>query len=152
MDLVEKAYNYAREKHQGQMYGDMPYTYHLNCVGTLVFERNEENPLLSTLMAIAYLHDVMEDCGVTYEELVKEFGVCIAYAVRALTKTPLPEGKDAEEHYMEYMQGCVKVALALEVKKCDTMTNLFHSFKNSRQKGINKYVRQIRILENGGFV
>jgi (p)ppGpp synthase/HD superfamily hydrolase len=36
-------------------------------------------------ISAALLHDVMEDCGVTYEELTKEFGQTVADAVRELT-------------------------------------------------------------------
>lgn len=140
--LVRKAERFAADKHKGQKYGEKPYLYHLEGVVRNVIQRNKEDPLLSTLVAIAWLHDVVEDCGVTVQELEKEFGLCIALSVEALSKT---KGQD----YKEYMLQCCKSALAREVKICDTMFNLESSFNSRNEKGMKKYPTQLAILVEG---
>ncbi|MNE04014.1 GTP pyrophosphokinase rsh [compost metagenome] len=142
--LVARAELYATEKHAGQMYGEYPYTYHLEKVALNVALRNKDHQLLSTLVAVAWLHDVMEDCGVTYEELVREFGVCIASSVRALTKV---KGRS----YQEYLEDCMQYAIAHEVKICDTFANLTESIFTRNEKGMKKYPRQLAILINGEY-
>ncbi len=150
--LESRAEAYARKAHGNQKYGDKPYAYHLSMVVENVKLRKKGDPLLSTYVAIAWLHDVIEDCGVTYEELEREFGVCIADAVRRLTKT-----KDTT--YEAYMEGCIFSNMAREVKICDTMANLLESFASSGstnpalkakgEKGMKKYPRQLFILTEG---
>lgn len=137
-----EAYFFAKEKHQGQLYGDLPYTFHLHSVAHLVGLMYKGNPLIETLLSIAYLHDVMEDCGVTYEELAQKFGVCIAESVKAITKV---EG----ESYEEYMAKVIASDLARKVKVCDTMSNLHNSFISGREKGMAKYPTQLAILHKG---
>lgn len=140
--LVRRAYDFAKEKHDGQMYGNRPYMYHLENVVELVDEMYYHDPLLITLTAIAYLHDVMEDCGVTYNELAQEFGICIAEAVKAITK-------DKSQSYEDYMKQVIGNSLARKVKVCDTLTNMLHSFLENREKGMRKYPHQLVILERG---
>lgn len=141
-NLVTRAYNFAKSKHEGQMYGNVPYMYHLENVVELVQDMYREDPLLQTIIAIGYLHDVMEDCGVTYEELEKEFGVCIAFTVRYISKV---KGQE----YDEYMRQVLTSELARKVKVADTITNLLHSFQEGRKKGMRKYPHQLVILERG---
>lgn len=150
--LIAKAKRYATEKHKGQKYGDEPYTYHLELVVANVAMRKKGDPMLSTYIAAAWLHDVMEDCGVLYSEIEREFGVAIAYAVQCLTKTK-------DESYQRYIQSCIDCAVAREVKICDTMANLTESFKSSSHpnptvrakgaKGIAKYPLQLHMLIEG---
>lgn len=140
--LLDKAFDFAQRKHNGQMYGDRQYTYHLNQVADLVYDMYNKDPLIDTLMAIAYLHDVSEDCGVTYDELAKEFNVCIATSVIAISKR---EG----ESKADYLNRVLGNELARKVKICDTISNLMHSFLSGREKGMNKYPEQLMILQRG---
>lgn len=142
LTISEAAYKFAKGKHKGQMYGDMPYTVHLHHTAHLVEVMHKDHNMLDTLLAIAYLHDVMEDCGVTYEELVKEFGVCIATSVQAMTKVK-------GEIFPDYMEKVIANSMARKVKICDTMTNLHHSFIAGREKGMLKYPNQLAILHRG---
>lgn len=144
LDLEKRAEAYATVKHKGQKYGDKDYVYHLRMVVENVIKRNQDHPLLSTLIAIAWLHDVLEDTDTTYRELEREFGVCIADAVRRLTKV---EGVS----YKDYLQGCIDSALAREGKTCDTMANMVESIKSDNEKGLKKYPRQLTILVTGVY-
>lgn len=141
--LVMKAKRFAEKAHLGQEYGDKAYTYHLQGVVSFVETRMKGDPMLSTYMAAAWLHDVLEDTTVTYKDLVDEFGLCIAEVVQYLTKV---EG----EEYEEYMRKVLKSAIAREIKICDTMFNLMESsFRDRSPKREAKYARQLDILVQG---
>ena len=144
LELEKRAEAFATEKHKGQKYGEHDYTYHLRQVVENVNKRNQSHPLLSTLVAIAWLHDVLEDTDTKYIEIEREFGTAVAYSVLGLTKR---EGLP----YQDYMESIVGTALAREVKICDTMANLVESIKTQREKGIKKYPRQLAILVTGVY-
>ncbi|UAV89635.1 putative phosphohydrolase [Pseudomonas phage COT4] len=140
--LQSRAMNFALKAHGDQMYGDHPYSYHLGQVVANVMIRKKDDPLLSTYVAVAWLHDTMEDCGVTFKQIQDEFGLAIADSVQRLTKTK-------EMQYEHYLAGCIMSAVAREVKICDTMANLMESFRNNREKGMLKYPKQLAILTAG---
>lgn len=140
--LESRAIEFAIAAHGDQMYGDHPYSYHLSQVVANVKIRKADDPMLSTYVAVAWLHDTMEDCGVTFKQIQDEFGLAIADAVQRLTKTK-------EMQYEHYLAGCIMSAVAREVKICDTMANLMESFRNNREKGMLKYPKQLAILTAG---
>lgn len=142
--LEAKAKRFAIKAHGEQGYGDSgkPYSYHLEQVVANVKLRMKGDPLLSTYVAVAWLHDVIEDTGTTFEDLNKEFGMAIAYSVLRLTK-------QSAESYTDYIQACIDSAVAREVKICDTMANLTESFKTGNAKGLAKYPRQLHMLIEG---
>ena len=81
--FVQKAYDYAARAHQGQVrLSGEPFIQHP--VGTALYlaELNMD----ATTLAGALLHDVIEDCGVTYEEVEGEFGNEVARLVDGVTK------------------------------------------------------------------
>lgn len=62
-------------------------------------------------MIIAVLHDVMEDCGVSFEKLEAEFGTNIAEAVFRLSREEYQSWKDYLEKVMMSEDTCwVKLA------------------------------------------
>ena len=81
--LIEKAYEKAICAHCGQkrMSGE-DYVIHPIAVAELLFEMGMD----SESIAAALLHDVVEDCDVTFADLTKEFGTSIAKIVDGVTK------------------------------------------------------------------
>lgn len=140
--LEAKAKRFALKAHGDQKYGDHPYAYHLGQVVENVRLRMKDDPMLSIYLAVAWLHDTLEDTNVTFKELHDEFGLCVAAAVLALTKVD-------ELSYEQYMVNCCENAIAREVKTCDTMANLNESFRSLRKKGMYKYPTQLAILVAG---
>jgi (p)ppGpp synthase/HD superfamily hydrolase len=142
--LESKAKRFAIKAHGEQGYGDSgkPYSYHLEQVVANVKLRMKGNPLLSTYIAVAWLHDTIEDTGVTFQDIEREFGMAIAYSVLRLTKM---EGED----YNTYIYSCITNAIAREVKICDTMANLTESFMSGNEKGLAKYPKQLDMLLKG---
>jgi len=81
--LVEDAYNYASEEHEGQMRksGD-PYIEHPLQTALILAELE----LDASSLAAALLHDVPENCGIPVSEIEAKFGAEIAKLVEASTK------------------------------------------------------------------
>ena len=83
LNLIKKAYEFAEEKHKGQFRksGD-PYILHLIEVAYIIATL-QGGP---STIAAGLLHDTIEDCEVTKEEIAKEFNEDIAEIVFCLTK------------------------------------------------------------------
>lgn len=83
LQLIREAYQYAYEKHFGvkRMTGEDYIEHPLNVAYILT----EINADAETLCA-ALLHDVLEDCDVTKEELEAQFGHTVANLVDGVTK------------------------------------------------------------------
>lgn len=111
MNLLEKAIGLALRAHAGQVdKGGNPYILHPLAVMHRVKTVKEK--------IVAVLHDVVEDCGVTREDLLTEgFDQEIVEAIFALTRK---EG----ETYMEFVQRCSENTLAAGVKIEDITENL----------------------------
>jgi len=87
-DLLRRAYAYAAEKHEGQTRrSGEPYITHPLAVATILTELEMDD---STLAA-GLLHDVVEDCGVSREQIAQEFGEEIADLVDGVTKLKLAD-------------------------------------------------------------
>ncbi len=83
LDLLERAYIFAREKHEGQYRASgEPYIIHPIEVAKLLTVLKVD---VETLAA-ALLHDVLEDTDTTYDQLVKYFGERVAKLVFGVTK------------------------------------------------------------------
>lgn len=135
VDLVVKG-------HEGQNYGNAPYTYHLQNVENLVrflfqFENKEDT---AKLVELAWLHDILEDKPKFYHEYVKHLlPLELQEAVEAISKR---KGETREE----YILRCKKNPYARKVKIADTMSNLEHSIKDGNIKRIRKYTKQLESL------
>ncbi len=96
---IKKAFDFAETSHEGQLRksGD-PYIIHpVAAAHTLASLRLDPETLQATL-----LHDVIEDCGVTVEQLSNNFGPEVAKLVDGVTKlTQLDLPNATEEHVLE---------------------------------------------------
>ena len=81
--LIEKAYHFAEECHNGQkrMSGG-PYIEHPLQTALFLAELH----LDATTISSALLHDVIEDCNVTYDDVKIRFGEDVAKLVDSVTK------------------------------------------------------------------
>ena len=87
-DLLRRAYAYAAEKHEGQSRrSGEPYITHPLAVSLILTELEMDDATL----AAGLLHDVVEDCGVTRDQLAAEFGDEIADLVDGVTKLKLAD-------------------------------------------------------------
>jgi (p)ppGpp synthase/HD superfamily hydrolase len=117
IELVYAAANFAREAHKGQTYGDGAYfDNHVDLVADLVSKHTSSLACL----AAAYLHDVVEDCDVTLQDIADQFGPHVATIVGQLTH-------DDDRHYMDYLMDITSLEAKL-IKYCDMMMN----YRNAR--------------------
>ena len=84
VELVDKAYRFAKEAHKGvKRHSGEPYILHPLAVAKIVIS---ELGLGSTSICAALLHDVVEDTDYTRDDIEATFGKKIADIVEGLTK------------------------------------------------------------------
>ena len=82
-ELIKRAAEYAKEKHHGQKrYSGAPYYTHTFSVAKILGELGVN----VNVVCAGLLHDVIEDCGVTKEEIEKEFNDTIAFYVDGISR------------------------------------------------------------------
>ncbi len=91
--IVYEAMMFARQAHaeQKRKYTGVPYITHLAEVAGIVATCKG---CRDSWIAIAWLHDCMEDCGVKFVDLIDKFGYTVAAGVRHLSD--LEDGNRAE--------------------------------------------------------
>jgi GTP diphosphokinase / guanosine-3',5'-bis(diphosphate) 3'-diphosphatase len=111
-ELVADAYNAAHAAHRGQTRkSGEPFVYHPLATADVLAELR----LDPTTIAAALLHDVLEDTGVTKEELSERFGDDVAEIVDGVTKLKrLPSG-NLEEAQAESLRKMI-VAMSRDVR------------------------------------
>lgn len=86
--IINKAREFAIAKHGEQRYGEHPYVYHLDIAVNAIIAYGQGTMSDPELVAAVYLHDVLEDCAVSREEIALEFGDRVATLVWAVTDEP----------------------------------------------------------------
>lgn len=116
IEIVEKAYTYAKEKHGETLDNDGQnfFEAHPAKVADLI---TIVAPTDYNLIAAAYLHDVVEDTNATYEDLIREFNQDVADLVMEVTH----EGqKDSKGYYFPRL----KTQRGIVLKFADRLSNL----------------------------
>ena len=139
VDLYLKALSFATKCHEGQKdKGGSDYIGH----PIRVADRCSS----STAMVVALLHDVMEDCDVTADDLLAEgFPKEVVKTVAILTRGDT-------ETYNEYIQRLSKNKLAREVKLADLEDNMnVRRLNRELTEGdlslLNRYIRAYKFLK-----
>ena len=110
--LIDKAYNYAYDKHKDQKRrSGEPYFVHcLNVAYELAKLKTDPYTISAGL-----LHDVIEDCNVSKEEFIEEFGEEIYEMVEAVTKISNLKFTD-EKEYQAVNHRKILIAMAKDVR------------------------------------
>ena len=110
--LIDKAYNYAYDKHKDQKRrSGEPYFVHcLNVAYELAKLKTDPYTIAAGL-----LHDVIEDCNVSKEEFIEEFGEEIYEMVEAVTKISNLKFTD-EKEYQAVNHRKILIAMAKDVR------------------------------------
>lgn len=85
--LAGEAAAFAIRAHEGQIRTGTRFPYVVHPIGTGMLLR-QYYPDNEALEAAGYLHDVIEDTDVTYDDLIDRFGMEVAYLVHAVTRRP----------------------------------------------------------------
>lgn len=101
MELIDKAVEYAREKHAPQKRKDgSPYIIHPLAVATIVAEMG----LDTDAILAALLHDCIEDTDVSFDDIAKLFGQTVAELVEGVTKLTRANFSSSEQAQMENLR------------------------------------------------
>jgi (p)ppGpp synthase/HD superfamily hydrolase len=133
-NLLKKAWLIAENAHHHQMYGDEPYINHIK----RVYERVKQlvEPTDHQTLAIAILHDVIEDSDVSINEVFGACGIFVSDMVSTLTHK-------RGETYKQYLERVNHFHTARLVKVCDLLDNLSHSYLSNDLYRISKYEKAL---------
>ena len=147
LELVKRAYEFARDKHEGQYRktGE-PYITHPLSVAMILTEIYAD---AETLCA-GLLHDVLEDCDCTEEEMEKEFGTSITRIVQGVTKLSRIHFSTENDYLIEYYKkiivGMSEDVRVIIVKLADRLHNLRTLWALPKEKQKEKAHEALDIL------
>ena len=146
MTVVEKARVFATAAHvacgQLRKYTFEPYIVHPAEVVSIV----KSVPHTEAMLAAAWLHDVVEDTGVTNETIRAEFGEEVADLVGWLTDVSRPEqGNRAVRKAIDRAHTAMAPAEAQTVKLADLISNT-RSIMAHDEKFAKTYLEEKRLL------
>ena len=125
LDLVTRAFEFSREAHAGQLRrSGEPYLSHPIEVAIILAEHCFDGITL----AAALLHDVIEDCGVTEEQLTREFGAEIVGLVVGVSKlsslAPRSQLEMQAENFRRMFVAVARDIRILVIKLADRLHNM----------------------------
>ena len=147
MNIKVKALTFATAAHAavGQLrkYTNEPYIVHPIEVAGIVAEVPGAT---DEMIAAAYLHDVVEDTGVTIELIKKEFGDEVAELVGWLTDVSRPDhGNRAQRKAVDRAHTAGASAAAQTIKLADLISNT-RSIVEHDEKFAKTYLAEKRLL------
>lgn len=142
-ELSLKAMMYAFNAHEqtNHRYNGSPYAVHLVMVQQYVEQFINKLPVSKweIVRSAAWLHDVIEDCRKTYNDVKNGFGAEVADLVYALTNE---KGKNrAERGNEDYYAGIKLIPHGGFIKICDRLANVAFS-KYSKSPMLGMYERE----------
>lgn len=125
MDIIYKAQVFATAAHaavgQRRKYTNEPYINHPAEVVDII---RRHTAFTDNMLAAAWLHDVVEDTGVTQDVVVHEFGADIGEMVKWLTDQSRPEdGNRATRKKMDADRLAMAPAIVQTIKYADLISN-----------------------------
>lgn len=122
--LIEKAYNFAKKAHKEQTRkSGEPYFVHVFATAKNLADLG----MGPTVIAVGFLHDVLEDTETTEEELEKEFGEEIVHLVKGVTKLGTVKYKGIErnvENLRKFFVSMAEDLRVLVIKLADRLHNI----------------------------
>lgn len=139
--LAGKALKLAISKHKSQVdLAGEPYINHIIAVGKNTLELSDDDKTL----AVAFLHDILEDTDLCEKELFEIFPDEVIYAVKSITK----DSKCIS--YDEYLQKVKENEMARIVKLADlkhnSMLSRFKTYNTIDIQRVKKYQKAIEYL------
>ncbi len=149
-DIVLGAKKFAQEKHKNQKRKDgvTPYSDHLEGVVNRLKNLGVTD---KEALCAAWLHDIIENTDVTFDQINERFGREVAVIVLSLTKDQNIPKKDRE---MQYINQLKDAPLQTKIiKLCDISANLKDLAnapisKTQKNKQIKKILHYLRIIKN----
>lgn len=137
---IIQAASLAKKAHTGQKYGDEDYfTGHIERVVNKARLLFSDNKAIDQILVIAYLHDILEDTTVTYDDVALEFGKYTASCVKLLTKR--------ENQPNDFYIDCIcDNPITTAVKYADSYVNLEKCLETQQWKRSEKYLKNLQRL------
>ena len=125
ISIIKKAYNFANKKHSGQLRkSGEPYIIHPLNVALILSGISADYETISA----ALLHDVLEDCDCSVEEMEDEFGVNITRLVTGVTRLSRINFSTENEYLIDYYKkiivGMSEDVRVIIVKLADCLHNM----------------------------
>ncbi len=136
---LQKAINFSAASHEGQYRKDKNHTPYITHPYSVMLTASkysiDENVFISCL-----LHDVIEDCEISHEELVSEFGVIVADTVESLSEpkyfgsrdNPMSWREKKDAYFAKLVNGSDEAVL---VAACDKMHNMQSYIEMTKEEG-----------------
>ena len=141
--MLKKAQLFAINAHGDQLYGNKPYSVHLEHVVSLLSAYGE------TAQVIGYLHDVVEDTDKTIADIKNEFGDFVGDRVSILTDESGSNRKERKtKTYAKMSQVTGELELALVVKAADRLANLQASYSGNNARLLNIYKQEHKVFKS----
>ena len=142
--IVQKAYNFAFEKHKGQKrFGGEDYITHPLRVAKIVSE-HKKSKNMEALVCASLLHDTLEDTYTSYKELTDNFGEIIASMVMELTSASFVSKLKGKDVYLAHKMSQMS-PYALYIKLADRLDNITDQHGTSKAWQDN-YVEQTKYI------
>lgn len=130
IEFVEKARDFAIKNHEetNHLYDGKPYSFHLEMVVGFALKYIHLIPegYRHIVIAAIWLHDTIEDCRLTYNDVKKATNYQVAEIVYALSNE---KGKTrAERANSKYYKGIRDIIFAVFGKLCDRLGNGKYSY------------------------
>jgi (p)ppGpp synthase/HD superfamily hydrolase len=122
-DKLQKAFNFAKEKHEDQKrkFTGKPYLNHLEDTANLLWEANESTE--TDIFIAALLHDVVEDTETEFKEVGQLFGSSVMGLVEELTSDKKKQNFVGKGIYLT--EKINKLSdIAFTIKLCDRLSNV----------------------------
>lgn len=142
--VIHKAMRYAITCHHetNHLYDGLPYKTHLKMTFDFGCKYAYLLPVEGVELALAacWLHDTIEDCRQTYNDVKAVCGVEVAEIVYALTNE---KGKSRKERANnKYYEGIRSTPYAQFVKICDRLANVQYSY-NTKSRMLAVYANEL---------
>jgi (p)ppGpp synthase/HD superfamily hydrolase len=146
LGLVYRAMSFAQRVHiaQKRKYTEAPYFTHLAEVAGIVSSVASDYPESMEMLAVAWLHDTIEDQGVTSEEIGELFGPLVMRGVLALSDLEI-EGNRAARKAAARKRLSNAPAWVQTIKMADLISNTPSIMQND-PKFARVYVLEAKLL------
>ena len=142
MDNKIMYYAIGAHSQTNHLYDGKPYSVHLEMVvryANYYMPKHLSDEIKEVILNACWLHDTIEDCRLTYNDVKELAGTPVADIVYALTNN---KGKSRRERANEdYYKGIINIPHATFVKLCDRLANVFYS-RESGSKMFEVYKRE----------
>jgi hypothetical protein len=130
---------YAIRRHGNQMYGDMPYAFHLAKVECVLAEFGFTE---YHYQAAAWLHDIVEDTDATHDNIYASYGPLVACLVYTVTG----EGSNRKERAASIFAKIAKYPAGAIVKVADRIANMTEArvdlHKSNKDDKVKMYLKE----------